>query len=630
MMDTILPEFQIFNPIYDYSFSNSYLSNLGTPVMQNVFADRNFRYDAFYINSYMPYFADAGRTKYYNTTRPFSRLLYTTGGPNENREQTFEAVHTQNITQKLNFALRYHVISSKGQYRYQQLKKNTFEISTNYLGTRYSVHASFDINRVRHDESGGIDQEAFESNYISADTSNYTGEKDIPATFSGSEYPQYVSFARTKARYYDMMVSQRLKLFTLASSIDTTKPGKASNVAEPVLTHSFRMNRATKTYTHADPNDTLFYEKSFFNYFDTYDSVSHFRISNSIQLEFKTTFRGVVQTGIYGTIGNEYEFFHLYSDWDTTQYTVDTLRSPIITGNDTLDFKGYDRPKYNSNYYFTAGLYGNVLNRFKARFSGTLYFIGEKAGNSSLEALISTTLSLFNKEYIFDLSAGIENNVPSYLLSTYYSNHYIWDNKLSSELRTILSGKLNAPSNNFDLRINYYLLSSFIYFDEGAMPANYGQPLNVLSIVAAKTFKIWKLRSVNKIAYQATENSNVLPLPGLVLFNSTYLDHTFHFQSTGGKFQAVLGFDIYYTTEFEGYKYSPALAQFYVQGQNKALIGNYPIMDAFLSIKLKSTEFFVKAEHFYGRWTQQKFYSTVAYPYNRYALKFGFSWTFYD
>ena len=217
------------------------------------------------------------------------------------------------------------------------------------------------------------------------------------------------------------------------------------------------------------------------------------------------------------------------------------------------------------------------------------------------------------------------------MLQNYYSNHYIWNEYqrvMESEKITNLSGKISTPSNKFELAGNYYLISDLFYFNQEAIPENYGNTINILTVELGKTFRLWELASENRIVYQASENQSVLPLPNFVFFNSTYLNHTFHFKSTGGELQTIVGFDIYYTTDYYGYMYSPALAQFYVQEDQ--YIGNYPLMDAYLNIKLKRTRFFMKLQHFNSNWSSKEYYSAIHYPYSAMALKFGLSWIFYD
>ena len=379
-----------------------------------------------------------------------------------------------------------------------------------------------------------------------------------------------------------------------------------------------------------------FHEQAHFNSIKTLDSIANFRLTNLLKLEFKTTLRGKVLVGIHGSLGNDFEKYYFYSEWDTTYAPGDTLITPhILPGGDTL--KGIDQAENISSTYFSTGLYGSFWNRVRTNFAGKVYFLGYKSGQTELNGALNTNLTILKKDFIFDASVDFKNLMPGYLLQNYYSNNFIWleeQQNLSSVIWTRLSGKISAPSNNFELTGKYYLISNLIYFNQDAIPANYGNPVNVISIDAAKTFKLWKLYSVNKITYQVSENPEVLAIPNLVVYNSTYLDHTFHFISTGGELQTMFGVEVFYTTDFYGYEYSPALSQFYTQ--NEEIIGNYLLMDVFLNMKLKRTRFFVKLQHFNSEWFEQNYYAAVHYPhdqvldYNTLIVKFGLSWVFYD
>lgn len=629
-LDTNLTNFQIYYPNYIYSKSNSFLGNLGTATISNIFTQRIYTDDAFYLNPYLPYFQTADNTLYYNTLKPFSRLTYTNGSPGneDNKEETFEALITENITPQLNFALRYHVIGSKGQYIYQQILKHSFRAAVNYGGPRYTLHGSFNVNRYTANENGGLDDEIFSSG-------QYESLRAIPSRIGGTAN-NYESDAQNRIRYFDYMISQRWKLFTIASKVDTTQPQKKRNVAEPILTYVIRASRATKTYDHLNPMQSGLYENFYFHTDTTLDSIADFRIVNTARLDFKTSFRGKVQVGIFGQIGNDFDRISYNSLWDSTLTDQDTLLTPyLINGTDTL--KGVNTTENINSTYFSTGIYGSFWNRVKTSFTGKVYFLGYKSGQTEWKGLLNTDFNILRKEFKFDAEVVFKNKVPSYLLQNYYSNHYIWtheEQELKAEIWTGLSGKLSAPSNKFELTGNYYLISGLIYFGEEGRPLNYGNPVNVLSLGATKTFKLWKLYSANQIVYQVSENPEILAIPNLVIYNSTYLNHTFHFKSTGGELETMLGFDIYYTTSFYEYEYSPALSQFIAQ--EDILVQGYPLMDAFLNIKLKRTRFFVKLQHFNSSWFSQNYYAAIHYPHNQLmdngqlAVKFGLSWVFYD
>lgn len=632
VLDTNLTDFQRFYPNYSYSISNSYLGNLGSPSLSNVFSDRIFNDDVFFLNSYLSYFYTAENTKYYNTKKPFSSLTYNFVIPTRTlfSEESFKAFFTQNITPELNFAMLYHNESARGHYNYTQVRNNSFRLNASYRGQRYMAHSSFNVNRYWNYENGGIDDEFFEKD-------EYTFRTEIPTKFGGTGAYKWVGNAKNSVRYYDFMLSQRLKLFTIASKVDSAELDKGRNIAEPVLSYVFNARRVSKNYKHDDPTAPDFYDQVYFNSTNTLDSIANLRISNSLRLEFKTTFRRKVQVGAYGSLGNDFDKYSYYSLWDTLHNPWDTIptladslvRPHISENGDTL--RGIDKANKMSSTYFSAGLYGNFWNRVKAHFSTKVYFLGQKSGQTELKGLLNTNITLFKNDFEFDIQANFLNKKPSYLFQNYYSNHYIWNQdqqQLFSEKWTNLSGKISAPSNRFELTGNYYLISDFIYFNQEAKPVNYSNTINILSVEVSKTFKLWELYSENIIVYQASENKTVLPLPDLVFFNSTYLDHTFHFKSTGGEVQTIMGMDTYYTTDFYGYEYSPALAQFYVQ--ENQYIGNFPMMDAYLNIKLNRVRFYFKVQHFNSSWFEQKYYSAIHYPYKQRSYQLGLSWAFYD
>lgn len=619
-MDTNLVNFQIFYPNYKYSISNSFLGNLGTATQSNIFSDRIYEDDVFFMNFYMPYFYSVPNTNYYNTRKQFSNLTYTFEKLSNGREESFDVFHTQNLSPKFNIGLGYNNISARGQYRFQKVKKNSFRLFGSYTSPKYTLYSSINLNYYRNNENGGVIDSIFESGRDSITVL-------IPTVFNG-DAANNNSNAANRLRYFDILLSQRLKLFTLASKLDTADKSKSRNIAEPILTYVFRTTRSTRTYEDIDPVNPGLYDTWYFNMKETRDSIANFHVSNTLQLEFKTTFRRKVQVGLYGLAGYDFDKYYLYSEWDTNfNPLVDTIQTLIIEqGGDTL--KGINRNEILHNTYVSAGIYGNFWSRVKANFMGTFYLVGEKSGQTEIRGLLNTSMKVFKRDYQFDIEGIVENKCPAYLLENYYSNNYMWKQELKYENGFRLSSTWRSPSKNFELRGNYYVLRNFIYFNEFAKPENYENILNYFSIETTKTFKLWKIYSINKIVYQVSENKNVLPLPDLVIYNSTFIDHTFRFKLTNGTLQAITGVDIYYNTSFNGYEYSPALSAFYVQ--NEKYIGNYPIMDWFLNIKLKRTRFFVKAMHFDSSWFEKRYYSTVHYPYNQNAIRFGLSWLFYN
>ena len=420
-VDSNLTNFQQYNPIYKYSISSSYLGNLGSPVIQNVYTDRITKYDAFFLNNYIPYFFAADKLYFYNTKKPYTVLTYTNSNINKDKQQSFDVLHTQNVNPDFNFGLRYNVISSKGQYRFLNVKKNSFQLFSSYTGERYKLYSGFSLNRYRGDESGGVVDSIFASNVT------FDLIKLIPTVFNGN-LVYYTSNVENRIRYYDFLVSQQMRLFTLATKEDTLNREKKRTIAEPVLTHVLKMSRATKTYVDKEPITPHYYDNIYFNLHNTLDSIANYTLDNTLQLDFRTTFRGKVQLGMFGNVGNEYQTYSLNSEWDTLFYKIkDTndlkLFHPLTySSGDTV--KGINQKRTYSDLFVTAGLYGNFWNRVKARFSWNLWFLGPRAGQTSLDGTLDTKITILNRDFDFGAVGKIENKVPSFFLNTYYSNNY--------------------------------------------------------------------------------------------------------------------------------------------------------------------------------------------------------------
>jgi len=83
-----------------------------------------------------------------------------------------------------------------------------------------------------------------------------------------------------------------------------------------------------------------------------------------------------------------------------------------------------------------------------------------------------------------------------------------------------------------------------------------------------------------------------------------------------------------YHTSYYAPAYMPATGQFYVQ--SKVLIGNYPVINAYLNFHLKRTRFFLEYYHINQKFMKGAYYSMPNYPINPTIMKMGVSWNFYD
>lgn len=111
-LDTLLDGIQNFNYIFKKSISNTYLGNFPSPYEANIFITRNTVQDFYpltYIRAFLFRPEDA---LYFNTTTPFTRLRYFTGGGKGKAENLLDVWHVQNILPWWSAGVRYNLISS--------------------------------------------------------------------------------------------------------------------------------------------------------------------------------------------------------------------------------------------------------------------------------------------------------------------------------------------------------------------------------------------------------------------------------------------------------------------------------------------------------------------------------------
>lgn len=610
-IDTSLENFQIYNPLFKNSFSNSTLGNFGSPAVSNIFSDRNSGNDFFFLDVYYPYLYTHDKTIFVNTKRQFTRLLYINGGSTDDKEENFEVFHTQNVNEKLNFGLKFNTTISHGQYLFQRTKRNSFKLFSSYDGDFYSYDVSINTNNFSTNENGGILNDSLLSD------KNYESTGDIPTKFSGSgSSPRDIADVSNTFKNIDLAILNDFDLTNVFFKKDTTSEDSLSSSKKIGLRHLFEFEVNKKIFNDINPMTGIladFYDTAYFNSALTHDSVFYRKLSNTLRFYIREKKIYSFHFDLSGEL-----FKYLFYSQDEAK----RLQYPIQNDNGSP----FTYRSFESDFRFGSGL--NVdPEHLNLNLTGFLYFGGYKRGSFKVDAGFNLLQSKFRKA---DLSgyAQFSSEKPLYLYNRYYSNYFIWDNNFNQIKKLQLSIKYRYSPNKFESDINYYLLRGQIYFDKNAYPKQYNKNLSLFEFRVFKDFSFWKFRSLNKIAFQYVSDELILGLPNVCFYNSTYFKQRVYFNFTGGEFTTLLGFDMYYDTKYYGYAYMPALSSFYRQLEKK--IGGYPVVDIFLNIKLKRALFFFKFEHINSGLLEKNYFSVLHYPRNERMFKVGISWNFYD
>jgi len=615
-VDTALDNFQNYNPVFKRYTAVQTLGNFGLPAISAIYTERYESLEFIPGNTFTDFMKKFETTRYVNSRKPFSRLTYIKGGSNQTKEEILDAYHSQNLTKTLNFGLHYTTIGSLGQYQFQKVKNNSFRLFSTLSGRIYSYHLSVNYNKILADENGGVINDSLITD------STFVRSKDIPTLFSGTENSLdhnpdvYISI-----RNLNILAIQELSFRSKPRTTDSASVTRPARIFYPKLVYIFNLNRTMRMFVDQNPLigvQSGLYPETFVSTESTSDSLVHWKIGNSMRLQFQ------------GRRNNHYFIDYSY---ELMKYYLST-KGPGGS-SDSIDFinENFSLPGINNtsnlyNSYLSSGFSKIFAQRLDMNLYGRLYVTGYQAGDITLAGNVKLIFGKTDKPFTFYGSGEIQSRTPDFLYTHYASNNFIWTRNFARTTSNHLSTNLSLSSKKFDISGDYYLLSNVIYLNNNAFPAQYRNALSILVLSAAKQFDFWKVTSINRLVYQKSENENIIDLPELAFYSSTYLKHLFNFKATGGKLLFMLGFDLFYNTKYYADAYMPALNSF--NRQHEKQLGNYPYLDVFLNLQLKRFRFFLKVEHLNAGWIDQNYFSVLHYPRNGRDLKFGLSWTFYD
>jgi hypothetical protein len=225
----------------------------------------------------------------------------------------------------------------------------------------------------------------------------------------------------------------------------------------------------------------------------------------------------------------------------------------------------------------------------------------------------------------FEFSSVLD--LPSIFHESFSGNHDYWDfeAKMQAEQRFSLNAfqrklKLGATAN-----VN--LISNWAFYDESGLSQQSEYSTILLSGNIQKYFILGPFNSRNQVFLQYTPAKEI-PLPLVVASTSTYMHHDIHFEKTNGKLEIEYGIDLRYASPYKGYAFRPSTGVFYLQDEK--MLGNYPYLDLFFTMRVKRTRVFVKWEHVNAGLTGENFFPVLNYPVKVRFIKYGVYWHFYD
>ena len=578
---------------------------------------------AYKPNIFPQFFKTPENIYFYQVQKPYTLLAYHSS---LNKDYQIHVTHTQNINQRWNYALDYHLFSPTGAFANSSATDHLVDITTNYYShdARYQLSAGFIFQKFVLGENGGLSNlDAF----IDKRLSNMSGlpVNDNRRLSLSNNITLFVNQSFNTVRQFewyrpireqvidtivthdtlhlsrlDSLTSDSVQFDSITTSTDyrlrdtivgydTIQPHKPHSYNTGVLAFDIRWERQKYRFT----DSSLYNQFSALLYW-TNDAYPDHRWHNPLKL--------------YGGIRPQISFLQhdtaIYSSATLSEVAIYPFARMVLSPWKAvaLDILAEATPNF-SDYNLDARMelpfrdsLGNTIRSLtlravvKACGPELIYTAQQQRHNYNVNTPIHSVdtrkLSLdYQHGDLFDLH-----------LAAQHTSHNIWFEKttLADSTVTLIPHQPDGGAFLLQGRLNLYLtITRWLHFDMQQM-------------------------------VQHSSNQDLIRVPLFASKNSLYTDfYLFH-----RVLHTQVGVDLRYHTAYKADGYDPTLGVFY--RQNEVEVGNYIWADFFINLQIKRASIYAKAGHLNSYLEQQAHCIIPGYPSKQFGFYFGLTWKFFD
>ena len=560
------------------------------------------------IEHWIPTFS---KEKFYNVYIPMTLLSYDFGGNRDNHNDRLKAVFAGNVNRKIGVGANLDYLYSKGAYSYQAAKNLIYGMQGYYKGDRYEMQAFLEHYNSVNQENGGITDDL----YIT-DPAELQGGVD---KIEPKSIPTRLTRAKNRVVGAEFYMTHAYKLGfwrDISQPNDTILREEFVPVTKFVYSFDYRYGHHTFTNTNSS-EAANFWNNTYFNPSSTNDQTRWRAFTNTFGIEMIEGFQTWAKFGLSAYAEYEIDRFRI----DTQTPTVPEGSEPSTDGLTSLPEGVTNSLVHNRNRLWVGGRIektkGSILRyAADARFG----LLGDAAGELDIKGNIQTRFKLAKDTVVITADGFFRNTTPSYLLQHYVSNHFVWNNDFGKTRSFRIGGRLHIPWTQTDITAGVENIQNYIFFNSESLPEQYGGSVQILSLALEQKLKfgIWNWN--NTLTYQATSNSDVIPLPAFALYSNMFIDF-----EAFKVLRMQIGIDCDYYTRYKGLTYQPATMQFHVQGADAVEVGNFAVANAYIQAKISKTRFFIVWSHVNQGLFGSNYFSMPHYPIDPRQLRFGLS-----
>jgi outer membrane receptor protein involved in Fe transport len=389
------------------------------------------------------------------------------------------------------------------------------------------------------------------------------------------------------------------------------------------LKHVFKYARRSSLFT-ADNFYDSFFEHAYYDTTRTNDSLSVRSFFNELSLHVENV--SVLKGKAAFYLAGNHQYFGFYqADTVNVLSAVDTvLRNISIRPGGSIGWEN----GLGADFYFEKSFNNLKFDFYKAFGSFHWSAIRNRKKEAEKEE---------PREKIFNVELSLEKEMrnPDFVYTYYNSNHFIWFNQFNptdfskaeikiERLGPVYSRGIFGRNKSFKISAAFYSVKNLTYFNEEALPQQFHDRVNVLSVDLFHSIKFGKFNLIYDFKYQHADKKEVVRLPDFSSYTSFFYDDNFFKRALYAQF----GVDVRYCTLYFADDYMPATRQFFLQDEKE--IGNYAYVDVFANFRIKTFRFFLKLEHLNAGFTERVYYTVPHYPMPGRTFKLGISWQFFD
>lgn len=559
--------------------------------------------DFYFRDALLPWIPTIDKARFFNTRIPMTLLSYNFGGGKEIGQDRFSTIFSANANSRTQIGAMIDYIYSKGSYANQQAKDLNWGFSGSYTGEHFEFQGYITHFNLLTKENGGITDPLYITDPAVVQGGNTSvNTKQIPTNLASA-------FNRVKGT--DLFLNSRYKLgFWKEEQVnDTTVKRTLVPVTSFIWTLRYRENKH-KFFDKDVTENLAFWDHTYLNPHLTEDFQTYSSVQNTLGVALLEGFNKYAKAGLSVFVTHEFRKYHMESTAGNPTGAQEEAMSPDPYPGMIMDQK--------ENLLWVGA---NIAKRqgrlFNYDVTGEIGLLGPAAGEIKVNGTITTRIPLFGDTVPIRAYGHFTNQTAPWLMQRFKSNHFIWENSFNKTRSLRIGGEISIPWTNTTFSATIENIQNQIYFDENALPAQYGGSAQVFSATLRQNFHFRAFHWENYLTYQQSTEEAVIPLPKLVFNTNMYV------QFKVATLFVQFGVNCDYFTKYKGVGYQPATMAFY--NQRSVDIGNYPFMNAYLNFKLSKTRFYVMMSHVNQGMTGTNYFSMPGYPMNPRRLQMGLS-----